>query len=202
MSERTVTDGTAPDTADTPDAPDPSGTARGQRWSRHAPRLVAGIAVAVVAADQLSKWWAESTLTRGERTPLLGDALGVQLIYNPGAALSIGAGATWIFTIVTAVGVLVGLWYAWRVRSRAWAVPLGLILGGATTHLGDRLFREPSFGQGHVVDFIAYFDWFIGNVADIAIVVGAVLFLVLTWRGSTFRPEPDPGPAEPATGRP
>lgn len=190
MIERTVTDGVPRDPVDTP------GAAPGQRWSRRAPWLAAGTAVAVVAVDQLSKWWAETTLIRGERTPLLGDALGIQLIYNPGAALSIGAGATWIFTIVTAVGVLAGLWYAWRVRSRAWAVPLGLILGGATTHLGDRLFREPSFGQGHVVDFIAYFDWFIGNVADIAIFVGAVLFLVLTWLGLTLRPESNPGPAE------
>jgi signal peptidase II len=67
-------------------------------------------------------------------------------------------------------------------------VPLGLLLGGATTHLGDRLFRAPSFGQGHVVDFIAYADWFIGNVADIAIVVGAALIVVLAARDHPTRP--------------
>ncbi|WP_416901118.1 signal peptidase II [Micromonospora echinospora] len=191
MSEQSATDESPPVAGDAP-APAP----RTQRWTRRAPWLAGGTALVVVVTDQLTKLWAESSLTRGERTPVLGDALGIQLIYNPGAALSIGAGSTWIFTIATAIGVVAGLWYSWRVRSLAWALALGLILGGATTHLGDRLLREPSFGQGHVVDFIAYFDWFIGNVADIAIVVGAGMFLLLTALGTTMRPE-DAETAEP-----
>ncbi|BCL15653.1 signal peptidase II [Micromonospora sagamiensis] len=191
MSEQSATDESPRVAGDAPIA-----APRVQRWTRRAPWLAGGTALVVVVTDQLSKLWAERSLTRGERIPVLGDALGVQLIYNPGAALSIGAGSTWIFTIATAIGVVAGLWYAWRVRSRAWALALGLILGGAVTHLGDRLLREPSFGQGHVVDFIAYFDWFIGNVADIAIVVGAGTFLVLTARGTTMRPE-DTVAAEP-----
>ncbi|SCL18763.1 signal peptidase II [Micromonospora inyonensis] len=190
MSEQSATDGSPRVAGDAP-----ATAPRAQRWTRRAPWLAGGTALVVVVTDQLSKLWAERSLTLGERIPVLGDALGVQLIYNPGAALSIGAGSTWIFTIATAIGVVAGLWYAWRVRSRAWALALGLILGGAVTHLGDRLLREPSFGQGHVVDFIAYFDWFVGNVADIAIVVGAGTFLVLTARGTTMRPE-DTGTAE------
>lgn len=161
---------------------------RPQRWTRTAPWIAVGIAVGVVAADQLSKLWAEQALTPGERTPLLGDLLGVQLVYNPGAAFSVGAGATWIFTVLAGIGVVVALWFAWRVRSRPWAICLGLLLGGAITHFADRLLRPPSFGQGHVVDFIAYFDWFIGNVADIAIFGGAVMLLVLTMLGLTLRP--------------
>ncbi|WBB81181.1 signal peptidase II [Micromonospora sp. WMMD882] len=156
---------------------------------RRAPWLALGLAAVVLVVDQLTKLWAERTLTRGERVPVLGDALGIKLVYNPGAALSIGRDATWIFTIVAAAGVLGGLWYVWRVRSRAWAVALGLLLGGATTHLGDRLFRRPSFGQGHVVDFIAYFDWFVGNVADIAIVVGAALMVLLAAKDHPTRPD-------------
>jgi signal peptidase II len=76
------------------------------------------------------------------------------------------------------------------VRSRPWAICLGLLLGGATTHLLDRLFRAPGFGRGHVVDFIAYFDWFIGNVADIALFAGAVTLLVVSSLGLTLRPAP------------
>ncbi len=162
---------------------------RTQHFTSAAPWIAAVIAVVVVAADQLSKWWAEQTLTVGERTPLLGDVLGLQLVYNPGAAFSLGAGVTWIFTVLAGVGVVVGAWFAWRVRSRAWALCLGLLLGGATTHFLDRLLRAPSFGQGHVVDFIAYFDWFVGNVADIAIFGGAVMLLVLVSLGFVLRPE-------------
>jgi signal peptidase II len=175
---------------------------RQQRWTRTAPWIAVGIAVAVLAADQLSKLWAVQTLTLGERIPLLGDLLGIQLVYNPGAAFSFGADTTWIFTILAGIGTLVALWFAWRVRSRAWAICLGLLLGGATTHFLDRLLRAPAFGQGHVVDFIAYFDWFIGNVADIAIVAGAVMLLLLTALGLTMRPAPTPATAAAATATP
>lgn len=53
----------------------------------------------------------------------------------------------------------------------------GIALGGAIGNLTDRLFRQPSFGQGHVVDFINYGNQFVGNIADIAI-VGAAVALV------------------------
>ena len=62
-------------------------------------------------------------------------------------------------------------------------VSLGLVLGGATTHLLDRLLREPGFARGRVVDFIDYFDLFIGNVADIALVGGIFWAALLHLRG-------------------
>ena len=70
-----------------------------------------------------------------------------------------------------------------RLGSTGWAVGLGLLLGGALGNLLDRLLRPPGFAVGHVVDFIAYLDWFVGNVADVAIVVAAVLVVLLTVRG-------------------
>jgi signal peptidase II len=161
---------------------------RPQRWTTAAPWVAVGVAAAVLAADQLSKLWAVQTLTEGERIPLIGDLLGIRLAYNPGAAFSLGTDVTWIFTILAGLAALVALWFAWRVRSRAWAICIGLLLGGATTHFLDRLLRAPAFGQGHVVDFIAYFDWFIGNLADIAIIAGAVMLFVLTALGLRMRP--------------
>ncbi|ROO51719.1 signal peptidase II [Micromonospora sp. Llam0] len=197
MSEQAGTDETAHEPTD---SSTPVSAPRQQRWTGRAPWLAFGIAATVLVVDQLTKMWAEATLTRGERTPLVGDALGIQLIYNPGAAFSFGENTTWIFTIAAAIGVGVTAWFAWRARSRAWATALGLVLGGAFTHLLDRLFREPSFGQGHVVDFIAYFDWFIGNVADIALFFGVVTFLTLELIGIRLRPEPadSSGPSEPS----
>ncbi|MEN5074345.1 signal peptidase II [Isoptericola cucumis] len=152
-------------------------------------RLVAWtvvLAVVVLLADQATKWWAESALTvGGDPVPLVGELLQLRLIYNPGAALSIlsGTGMTWLLTIVV-VGVVVVIVRAiGRIGSRGWALALGLLLGGALGNLGDRLFREPGFAQGHVVDFIDYAGFFVGNVADIAVVVAAVLIVVLTFRG-------------------
>jgi signal peptidase II len=140
--------------------------------------VVFAVAVLVVALDQATKFWAESTLPGRAPIPVLGEFLQFRLLYNPGAAFSIGAGATWIFTIITAVAVVVLIRFALKPASAVQAVALSLLLGGAITHLMDRLFREPGFARGHVVDFIDYNGWFVGNVADIALFCGAVLLLV------------------------
>ena len=58
-----------------------------------------------------------------------------------------------------------------------------LAAGGALGNLSDRFFRAPGPGRGQVVDFIVYFGWFIGNVADIAIVGAAAFIAVLSLRG-------------------
>lgn len=153
--------------------------------------LTIGIAVLVVLVDQGTKWWAEANLSDGQVIPIIGDLLRFQLVYNPGAAFSIGTGFTWVFTIVAGVIVVAVGYYAWRIRSLPWAIVAGLILGGAATHFGDRMFRAPSFGNGHVVDFIGYGSLFIGNVADIVIVLGALAGVILMVRGIPFRPTAD-----------
>lgn len=153
------------------------------RLGRPLVALLAVVAAVVLVVDQLTKIWAVATFTEGERVPLVGDLLGLTLLYNPGAALSIATGMTWVFT-VAAVGVsVVVVRIAARLGSRTWAVALGLLLGGAVGNLIDRLVREPGFAIGHVVDFIAYGDLFVGNVADIAIVAAAGLIILLSLRG-------------------
>ena len=84
-----------------------------------------------------------------------------------------------------AVGVVVVIvWFARRIRSLAWACVFGLVLGGAAGNLTDRLFREPGFGVGHVVDFIQVWGFpAIFNIADSGIVVAMGLFLILSIRG-------------------
>ena len=83
--------------------------------------------------------------------PGLGDFLIFYLVRNPGAAFSLGEGVTWIFTIALAAVSVIIVWLAaTRIRSRLWAVALGLLLGGVLGNLTDRLFREPGFAVGHV----------------------------------------------------
>lgn len=142
------------------------------------------LAVVVLLLDQSTKWWAEVNLGDGQVIPVIGDLIRFWLVYNPGAAFSIGTEFTWVFTILTGLAAVAIAIYAWRVRSWGWTVALGLLLGGAVTHFGDRLFRQPGFGRGHVVDFIDYAGFFVGNVADIALVTGAVMIGVLTVIGA------------------
>lgn len=166
--------------SDDPTTSAQSATERAARPSRRFFWLTIALALVVIAADQGTKWWAESELSDGRTVPFIGDFIRFVLVYNPGAAFSIGTEFTWVFAILTGLAVIFIAVYAWRVRSKGWAIALGLLLGGAATHLGDRLFRDPGFGRGHVVDFIAYADFFIGNVADIAIFFGAVSLVIVT----------------------
>lgn len=147
--------------------------------------ILVAAALAVYGLDQLSKYLVVTNLTEGEVVPVLGPVLQWQFVRNPGAAFSLASGMTWIFTILAAGVITFIAWFARRIHSIAWALVFGLLLGGVLGNLTDRLLREPSFGLGHVVDFIST-PWMlpaIYNFADIAIVSSMVLFMILTIRG-------------------
>ncbi len=138
--------------------------------------IYAGLVFAVaIITDQASKMWARAVLDASEPIPLIGQWLSLRLVHNSGAAFSFAAGKTWILTIFTVViiGVLAVL--ARRVHRASTLLAIALLAGGAVGNLIDRLTAEPGFGVGHVTDFIAYGNWFVGNVADIWIVLGAPL---------------------------
>jgi signal peptidase II len=146
--------------------------------------IAATLAVLVLAADQLSKLAVIRTLPYETPVPIIGDFLIFYYVRNSGAAFSLGEGITWVFTIALAAVAIGIVWLLiTRVRSRVWAVTLGLLLGGVLGNLGDRLFRSPGFAMGHVVDFIST-PWMmpaIYNIADMFIVccMIAVALLVL-----------------------
>jgi signal peptidase II len=142
-----------------------------------------GTAAVVVALDQLAKAWAVRTLGDGNVVEVVGSLLQLRLFRNPGAAFSFATGTTWIFTIIAIVVSVVIVRSSRRLGSRWWALALGLLLGGAVGNLLDRLFREPGFGQGHVVDFIDLPRLFVFNLADAAITCAAVLIALLGLRG-------------------
>ena len=142
------------------------------------------VALVVLVLDQGSKYLVVQGLPVRESVPVLGDVLQFYFVRNSGAAFSLAAGYTWIFSIAaTAVTVFIVI-FARRIRSFAWAVLFGMLLGGTLGNLLDRLFREPGFGVGHVVDFIQviYFPA-IFNIADAFIVSSMGLFVILTIRG-------------------
>ncbi|WP_442542831.1 signal peptidase II [Arthrobacter sp. KN11-1C] len=145
--------------------------------------VFAGFAVFAYAFDQLTKLWVTSTMVEGERIPVLPPLLHWYYIRNSGAAFSIGENVTWVFTIVMAAVSVVILFQVRRLGSAWWSLALGLLLGGALGNLTDRLFREPSFAMGHVVDFIQLPNFAIFNIADSAVVSGVVIICLLTIRG-------------------
>ena len=137
----------------------------------------------VLALDQLAKAWAVRALGNGRSIEVVGELVQLRLFRNPGAAFSFATGSTWIFTVVATVASIAIVRASRRLGSPLWALALGLLLGGALGNLIDRLFREPGFPQGHVVDFIDLPRLFVFNVADASITGAAALIALLSWRG-------------------
>ncbi len=145
-------------------------------------RLFAVIAALTLVVDQVTKALAVEKLQGRESIELIPHVLSLSFLRNGGAALGTGAGFTVVLTVVAIAVSVAVVRMATRLRDRWWAVGLGLLLAGAVGNLCDRLFREPAPLKGHVVDFIDY-GVFVGNVADIALTVAAVVIVWRTWRG-------------------
>ncbi|MDR9443376.1 MAG: signal peptidase II [Microbacteriaceae bacterium] len=146
--------------------------------------LVLGLSLFLVFIDQLSKFLIEDRLSPGESINIIGDLLRFTLIYNDSAAFSLGVGATWPLTIISSIAVLALIWFGPKSKSFIWLIISALVLGGATGNLIDRLFREPGFANGHVVDFLQIpFNFPIFNLADSFVVIGVSLALIRTFRG-------------------
>ncbi|MEV2274887.1 signal peptidase II [Nocardiopsis sp. NPDC049922] len=141
------------------------------------------VAVAAVLADLATKQWVLSTFSEGESVDVIGGLLQFTLVYNTGAAFSMGTDHTWVFTGIAIVVVGVIAYIGLRVRNVWWALTLGLMMGGAAGNLMDRLFRDPAPFHGAVVDFIRVPYWPVFNIADSCVVVGACLVVLLTFKG-------------------
>jgi signal peptidase II len=154
-------------------------------------RLLLLIAATVLVADLVSKLVVVATIAPGEDIRLLGGALYLTQLRNVGAAFSFAQGATVLFSLIAAAVAVVIVRTARRLFSTAWAVALGLVLGGALGNLIDRIFRTPGFLRGGVVDFLSVFGpdgrvFPVFNVADSAIVCGGILGALLALRGIEF----------------
>lgn len=146
-------------------------------------RLLLAVAGSVLALDAVTKFLAVHQLSGRDPIVLLDGALTLRLVRNPGAAFGMAQGLTVVLTLIAVAVVVVILRMSRRLASSWWALALGLVLGGATGNLADRLFRAPGPGRGHVVDFLELPRWPVFNLADSAIVLAGVLMVVLSARG-------------------
>ncbi|GAB3428077.1 signal peptidase II [Flindersiella endophytica] len=137
----------------------------------------------VLALDIVTKRLAVAELSDGHMVSLAGGLLKLNLVLNPGAAFGIGTGYTLVLSLL-AIGVItVVIVMARKLRSTAWAIALGLLLGGALGNLTDRVFREPGFLRGHVIDFLQLPNWPVFNIADMSVSTAAVLIVLLSLSG-------------------
>jgi signal peptidase II len=141
-----------------------------------------GVAVFVLAADAISKNLVLDKLLDHPPVRLLDGLITLRLTFNAGAAFGLGTSYTVVIALIACGVIVFMIRTARRLRSMAWAVALGLLLGGASGNLSDRLFRAPGPLRGKVVDWILlpHFPW-IFNLADSAIVCGAVVVALLSF---------------------
>ena len=151
--------------------------------------LIAVTAALVTVFDQLSKAWVLLTIPLYTEIPVIKGVFSLVHVRNRGAAFGFLnrhdiSWQFWLFFVATiiAVGVIVLLARSAKASDYSFLVALGLILGGATGNLIDRiLYRE-------VIDFLDFYynnyHWPAFNVADIAICCGAFLALILSWQST------------------
>jgi signal peptidase II len=145
--------------------------------------VLLAVAAGVFALDLTTKTIVVATLSDRQPVRLLGGLLTLRVLRNSGAAFSIGTSMTLVFTLIAVTVIIAILRTSRRLRSLPWAITLGLLLGGATGNLGDRLFRSPGPLRGYVVDWIQLPHWPVFNVADSSIVCGGIVAVLLAARG-------------------
>ncbi len=141
------------------------------------------IAAAIVAVDQITKIWAASTLSLGGPEITLGLGFHFTYVRNTGAAFGILPNSTLVLGVLSAVVSLFLVVYLWRSAAqmpRLQYAALTLILGGALGNMIDR------FRLGYVIDFIHFylpnFNYPVFNLADSAVVIGAGLLIIASFR--------------------
>jgi signal peptidase II len=131
--------------------------------------------------DYVTKTWALSNFS-SDPQPVIGTLLQFTLLKNSGAAFSLASGFTLAFSLLAVAVIAIIVKYATRITSRGWLTCAGLLLGGVLGNLTDRIFREPGFFLGHVIDWIQIPNWPVFNIADIAISTAALLAFIQTMR--------------------
>jgi signal peptidase II len=150
---------------------------------RYSRIMFIAIAVLVFAGDQLTKSLVRQSIPLHAVVPVVPHIFNLVNTRNPGAAFGLfsESSSPWrsAFLIAVSVALLaVVIGVVWRSQRLAWeaGVALALIIGGAASNLADRI------RYGRVTDFLDFhfrsYHWFTFNLADSAIVIGAVLLIV------------------------
>jgi signal peptidase II len=149
--------------------------AQAQQWAG-----LGAVVLAAIAADQLTKLIVASELTLDEGLHVVGP-FSIHHVQNSGIAFGLFASATPVVTALTALAVGWMLLFFARSGSRHPVLPvaLGLLIGGSTSNLIDRI------RLGHVTDFLDLRYWPAFNLADSFIVVGVGILFVALLLGET-----------------
>jgi signal peptidase II len=156
-----------------------------RRLRTHPRRLLTAIALSVVGADQVTKALAVHDLTGRGIVNVAGGAFHLELYRNFAGSSNRLTGHPVIVSLLALVAVAVIVAVATRVRTTTAAVAVGLLLGGGTGNLLDRLLRAPGPLRGGVVDWLKpTLSSGSMNLADLTIGAGVAVFVITSLVGA------------------
>jgi len=133
--------------------------------------------ILVLITDQLSKLWIVHSFNPGESRAVWDNLLYLTYVQNQGAAFGILQGKSWLFLVGALLVIIVLVVINSRQRQpQSVQLVTGVIVGGALGNLLDRV------RFNYVVDFFDLGWWPVFNIADMAIVVGAILLVIMLFR--------------------
>jgi signal peptidase II len=135
------------------------------------------VAAGAYFLDRVTKAIAVRTLQDRPPARIIPGILHLNFTTNSGGAFGLFGGQPWLFFAASVVVGLLIVVASTRLSSPRSAVALGLILGGALGNLTDRILRGPGV-SGRVIDFIDLQVWPVFNLADSAIVIGAIVMVL------------------------
>lgn len=151
------------------------------RWRTKFTPLFAAVLIVVYVSDLFSKLWVLKRLTAlGQSEPVISNFLYFTLTRNEGGVFGMMQGHAWLFQVLTGFAILFLLYYYYKSpeSSLVFSLAIAAILGGALGNFTDRFYGATP----GVVDFIdvrfGSFHWFIFNVADAFICIGAFLLAI------------------------
>jgi signal peptidase II len=153
----------------------------GAGWSQWL--SLAAVALAAIAADQLTKAIVSSQLALDDSVHVVGP-FSIHHVQNSGIAFGLFASATSLVILLTGIAVAWMLYFFSRSGARHPVLPvaLGLVIGGSVSNLVDRV------RLGHVTDFLDVRFWPAFNLADSFITVGVAILLLALMAADRTRP--------------
>jgi signal peptidase II len=153
------------------------------------------IGAVAFALDRITKVLVEWHLAGHPPIDLIPHVVRLAYTTNSGGAFGLFGSQPWLFFTATVVVCAVIVVASTRLSSLPSAVGLGMVLGGAIGNLTDRILHGPGV-SGRVTDFIDFRIWPVFNLADSAIVIGA---LIVVLGGMRARDRPGAGDGTPGT---
>jgi signal peptidase II len=151
---------------------------------RQALTLAAGVAVIVIAIDQLTKHTIATSIAPNRTIHIIGSVLELVHVRNTGVAFGFLSGGGAVVYAVTAAALVALLTYLLvRPAQRLLWLPTGMLIGGAIGNVIDRVAR------GSVIDFIKLPHWPAFNLADTSITIGVIVLVLSIEFGGRSRGE-------------